>query len=107
VRPQWLCLAGLLWAGASGCAGPRSVAGPPPAALDAEQVLEGELEVTIVDADRGSATLYFLVRDRTRIPLEFAGEAPDLLMGTRVRVSGRRAVDGVFHVARIQRLPDR
>jgi len=59
--------------------------------------LEGILEVLIEDSDRSSRLIYHLVSGDRRVELRFAVR-PSVLTGTRVRVTGVWAADGVFEV---------
>jgi MG2 domain-containing protein len=65
----------------------------PPAVQDyieEEVELEGVLEILHEDSDTGSRYLYFLEVAGQRFSLHFATEPPDLLTGSRVRVTGVR-----------------
>lgn len=82
---------------------PRAVRAGLPAAVQSyveEEVgLEGELEVLHEDYARRSRYVHFLQTSTERLSLHFAGAAPQLLTGTRVRVRGVRlggaiALDG-------------
>jgi len=57
--------------------------------------LEGELEVLVEDRDPGSRYLYFLQTPIERLSLHFAGDAPALQTGARVRVKGLRVDTGL------------
>ncbi len=65
--------------------------------VEHEVELEGVLEVLVEDRDPGSRYLYFLQTPTERLSLHFAGEAPALQTGARVRVNGVR-VDTVLVV---------
>ena len=73
---------------------PRDVrASLPPAVraqIEEEVELEGVVEVLHEDRASGSRYLYFLEAAGERYSLHFAGEAPVLVTGTRVRVKGIR-----------------
>jgi cytochrome c-type biogenesis protein CcmE len=60
-----------------------------PAVAQAETVLEGALEVLVVDSAQGSRTLYFLLSRDQRIPLRFDGAVPsNVRTGMVIRVRG-------------------
>ena len=66
-------------------------AGLPPAlepSMEEGVVIPGVLEVLHKDRDRGSRYLYLLEAAGERFSPHFAAEPPDLLSGSRVRVSG-------------------
>lgn len=67
--------------------------------VEHEAELEGVLEVLVEDRDQGSRYLYFLQTPTERLSLYFAGEAPALQTGERVRVKGLR-VDTALVVPR-------
>jgi len=82
---------------------PRGVRAGLPAGVQSyveEEVgLEGEMEAFYEDYARGSRYVLFLRTSTERLSLHFAGAAPKLLTGTRVRVRGVRlggaiALDG-------------
>ena len=56
--------------------------------VEKEAQLEGDIEVINEDRFDGSRYLYWLNTATGRVALHFAGEAPGLLTGTRVRVRG-------------------
>lgn len=58
--------------------------------VEEEVTVEGLLEVLHEDGERGSRYLHFLQIHGQRLSLHFAGDAPSLLTGSRVRVSGVR-----------------
>jgi hypothetical protein len=70
----------------------------------ADETLEGGLEVLIEDSDRGSRTLYFLICDDRRIALRFTVKPGNLTTGARIRVVGRYEPDGTFVVSSVERL---
>jgi hypothetical protein len=72
---------------------------------DAQEVLEGSLEVIIEDSERGSRTLYFLVAENERIPLRFVTAPRNLVTGVRVRVRGNYEAGGRFVVISVERVP--
>jgi hypothetical protein len=72
----------------------------------ADETLEGGVEVLIEDSDRGSRTLYFLIADDRRIALRFTVKPLNLTTGARIRVGGRYEPDGTFVVSRLERLSD-
>jgi hypothetical protein len=94
----------LMWVG--GCAAPAIASRghmPPVAQAPAETVLEGTLEVLVVDSDQGSQTLYFLVLPDRRVSLRFmTGSPPNLTTGTPLRVRGRWEKD-TFVVTAVER----
>lgn len=57
--------------------------------------LEGTLEVYAEDYPRGHRIVRYLQTARDRLSLHFAGEAPGLLSGSRVRVRGVRVGDAL------------
>jgi len=73
----------------------------------ADEPLEGGVEVLIEDSDRGSRTLYFLISDDRRIALRFTVKPGNLTTGARIRVGGWYEPDGTFVVRRFERLSDR
>ena len=87
----------------TGLAGVRPVVGSP-AAQDAQEVLEGDLEVIIEDSASGSRTLYFLVTGHDRIPLRFVTAPGNLRTGTRVRARGNYEAGGRFVVVSLERV---
>ncbi|NUS59996.1 MAG: peptidase M11, partial [Lysobacter sp.] len=67
-----------------------------PSLIGKPVTLEGRLEVLVEDyADGHAAVRHFLVTKNDRIPLQFAGRAPQLASGTRVRVHGRAQSDAL------------
>jgi len=73
----------------------------------ADETLEGGVEVLIEDSDRGSRTLYFLISDDRRIALRFTVKPGNLMTGARIRVGGWYEPDGTFVVRSLERLSDR
>jgi hypothetical protein len=58
--------------------------GLPPQAAE----FEGELEVHVDDSDQGAHITHYLNTPAGQLRLQFPGEAPSLLTGTRIRVRG-------------------
>jgi hypothetical protein len=73
----------------------------------ADETLEGGVEVLIEDSESGSRTLYFLISGGRRIALRFTVKPGNLTTGARIRAAGRYERDGTFVVARFERLSDR
>jgi len=63
--------------------------------LEHEVELDGVLEVLVEDRDPGSRYLYFLQTPSERLSVHFAGDAPALQTGARVRVKGLRVDTGL------------
>ena len=93
---------------AGGYSGPEIVHGTstlPVIQLEAETVLEGNLEIITEDSDQGSRTLYFLIFEDRRVALRFTtGNPLNLTTGTRVRVRGRWDPDETLVVTAIEKL---
>jgi hypothetical protein len=75
------------------------------AVQDAEEVLEGNLEVIVEDSAGGSRTLYFLITGQKRVPLRFVKAPPSLRTGIRVRLRGNYEAGGRFVVVSFERVP--
>ena len=107
---RFISIAAFVLVGACACATATSEAvrfAPMPAVAQAEanEMLEGTIEVLIEDSDQGSRMLYFLlISSDQRVPLRFASPPPNLTTGTRVRVRGRRAEDGALVVTSFERI---
>jgi hypothetical protein len=70
--------------------------GPPAGLPGVPVVLDGELDVLYEDGEAEARLVHFLDDGNRRIPLKFEGSfAPDLMTGSRVRVRGNLANDGV------------
>ena len=82
---------------------PRSSIGQ----AQADETLEGGVEVLIEDSEAGSRELYFLISGDRRITLRFTVKPGNLTTGERIRVSGRYEPDGTFVVSRVERLSER
>lgn len=53
--------------------------------------IDGDMEVLVEDSAQGARVNHFLNVGNRRLRVQWSGEAPDLLTGTRVRVRGRLA----------------
>jgi len=88
----------------SACARPAASRVSGTGLQDAQEVLEGNLEVIIEDSSGGSRTLYFLITGRDRIPLRFVTAPRNLRTGTRVRARGNYEDGGRFVVVSLERV---
>ncbi len=78
---------------------PRAVRAGMPAGVqpyvEEEVALDGEMEVLHEDYAQRSRYVHFLLTSTERLSLHFAGAAPQLLTGTRVRVRGVRLGEAI------------
>jgi hypothetical protein len=82
----------------------RGADGPSIRQAQADETIEGGVEVLIEDSETGSRTLYFLIFDDRRIALRFAVRPGNLTTGARIRAVGRYEADGTFLVSSFERL---
>jgi hypothetical protein len=97
-RVPFVLVPAVLFAAILGLTPARAGAQEPPAGAPGlgPVVLDGELEVLYEDHEQGARLVHVLHSNNRRIAIAFAGGvAPDLMTGSRVRVRGNLANDGV------------